>query len=347
MIPRSKAALWFLSVLAGASACSNESDGDDADYETQATLDVKNYVSGELAKLTAAAEAIQKAAPAPDDDGWNAESDAAAVENMRKAWKQARIAYERVEGSIAVLFPELDAATDERYDGFIEEAADDNLFDGEGVTGVHAIERILWSNTTPEHVVKFEAELPNYVAAAFPKTKEEAEDFKNGLCAQLVKDTKAMQDGIKATTIDSTSAFWGMIGSVQEQSEKTDLAASGQDESRYAQHTLADMRANLEGARAVFSAFRPWIEDSSDDAKRIQDELDALDAAYSEVDGDALPRVPADFNPDKPSEEALESPYGKLWKLLGEKTDETDPESLVSIMGNAATEMGIPGIVEE
>lgn len=344
MTPRSKAALYLTTVLCGAAGCSN---GSDSDYETQATLDVKKYVGAEVAKLTAAAEAIQKAAPDADDDGWNAKDDAEAVENMRKSWKQARTAYERIEGSIAVLFSGLDVSTDERYDGFIETAPDENLFDDQGVVGVHAIERILWSDSTPERVVKFEKALDGYKEAAFPKTKEEADEFKNKLCARLVTDTRKMRDDFGTVALDTTSAFRGMIASVQEQSEKTNKAASGEDESRYAQNTLADMRANLEGARAVFGAFRPWIDEAGNDSGLINKEFDSLDAAYSAVKSDALPEVPAGFNPDDPKDQDLDTPYGKLWKLLVEKTDDTNPDSLVSIMGKAADKMGIPGLTDE
>ena len=344
MMRRSRAALCLTTLLCGAAACSNESD---SDLEAQATLDTKKYVGAELAKLTAAAEAIQKAAPAADDDGWNAKSDATAVADMRKAWKQARTAYERIEGSIAVLFAGLDADTDERYDGFIEEAPDQDLFDDEGVIGVHAIERILWSDSTPERVVKFEKTLPGYKEAAFPQNKEEAEGFKNKLAARLVRDTKKMRDDFAALGLESDSAFRGMIASVQEQSEKTDKAASGEDESRYAQNTLADMRANLEGARAVFAAFRPWIDEAGNDSKRIEKEFDALDAAYSAIKGDALPEVPEGGNPDEPKDEHRDTPYGKLWQLLGEKTDDTEKDSLVSIMAAAADKMGIPGLEAE
>ena len=55
---------------------------------------------------------------------------------MRSEWKKARLACERVEGSIAVLFPEFDESTDQRYDGLLENATDTNLFDDEVVTGV-------------------------------------------------------------------------------------------------------------------------------------------------------------------------------------------------------------------
>jgi iron uptake system component EfeO len=320
------------------------------DYEGDATLTVRDYVGGQLEKLSKASEALQKAAPEPDADGWNADDDAAAVGDMRKAWGDARAAYERIEGSIVVLFHELDLSTDERYDGFIESDPDAYLFDGQGVTGVHAIERILWSDTIPERVVQFESKLDGYVKAAFPSTESEARDFKTGLCQRLVDDTHEMSSEFKSLgTLDSTTAFRGMIGSMREQSEKTTKAASGEDESRYAQNTLADMRANLAGARAVFEAFRPWIEadTSVTKAKEIASGLDSIEKAYAATSGNALPEVPVGFNPDDPSEDDLATPYGKLWSLLNKQTDPRDATSLVAKMNASADAMRIPGIADQ
>lgn len=343
---RRKLALWLGAALCGLSACSNADDGDE-DFETQATLGVKDFVGVQLQKLSSAAQAIQDAAPEADEDGWNADDDPESLEDMRAAWKQARSAYEHIEGSIAVLFAGLDVDTDARYDAFIEIDPDDYLFDGEGVIGMHAIERILWSDSTPDYVVKFEEALPGYQAAAFPQTKQEADDFKNALCARLVKDTQKMRDDFDSIALQAGTAFRGMILSVQEQSEKTNKAATGEDESRYAQNTLADMRANLSGARSVYEAFKPWIEATDGDTETIESNLDKLDQAYDAVDGDALPRVPDGFNPDEPSDKDLSTAYGKLWKLLVEQTDEDQADSLVALMADAADGMQLPGIEAE
>ncbi|HEY2735801.1 MAG TPA: EfeM/EfeO family lipoprotein [Polyangiales bacterium] len=328
-----------------ASACGGDDSAKASDVQTEAILGVKDYVNAQLKALATSSIALQKAAPAPDDDGWNATDDAAAVDAMKKAWAQTRDAYEKIEGSIAVLFPQLDVSTDERYDGFLgSDGPDDDLFDGQGVTGVHAIERILWSDSIPERVVAFESTLDGYVAASFPTTKQDADEFKNGLCQRLVDDVKKMQDEFGDNALDSSAAFRGMIGSMQEQSEKTTLAASGEDESRYAQRTLDDMRANLAGAEAVFKAFQPWINKAAgqDQDTQIQSGFKMVGDAYSLVDGSALPAVPDDFNPDSPSDADLQTPYGKLWKLLQTQTDLNSDSSLVSEMSSAADEMQIP-----
>jgi iron uptake system component EfeO len=324
------------------------SDTQSSDYEGAATLTVKNYVDAQLEKLNSGALAIQKAAPAPDADGWNAKDDAAAVSSMRRAWGDTRDAYERIEGSIAVLFHELDVSTDERYDGFLADGPDDDLFDGEGVTGVHAIERILWSDSIPERVVSFESTLDGYQPAAFPKTRQEADEFKNKLIGRLITDTQSMRDDFHGVALAPSAAFRGMIGSMQEQSEKTKLAASGEDESRYAQRTLADMRANLAGAVAVFDAFKPWINAAAGAGKYevISGGFKTISAAYAEIDGAALPPVPDGFDPDAPSDADLKTPYGKLWKLLHTETDLNVDGSLVSKMSSAADAMGIPEFQE-
>jgi iron uptake system component EfeO len=334
-----------LTALLGCGLCiACGADTKTTNYDAAATLGVQKYIDTQLEKLHQGALALQKAAPAADADGWNAHDDAAAVATMRKAWGDTRDAYERIEGSIAVLFLSLDKSTDARYDGFLADGPDDDLFDGDGVTGVHAIERILWSDSVPERVLKFESTLDGYTPAAFPQTRAEADEFKNKLVARLVQDTQTMRDEFQGNALDSSAAFRGMIGSMREQSEKTKLAASGEDESRYAQRTLADMRENLAGAIAVFDAFKPWINSAAGKAQddAIAAGFKSISDAYAELDGPALPAVPDHFNPDKPTAADLETPYGKLWKLLHEQSDLNANDSLVTKLSSAASSMGIP-----
>lgn len=330
--------LLFVSLLA-LSACAASA----RDEEAVAIDRVKAYVGGQLDALVTASAAIQSAAPPADADGWNASDDAAAVAEMRAHWGEARDAYESIEGAIAVLFPDLDAATDERYDGFVAEAPDDDLFDGEGVTGVHAIERILWADAQPSWVVEFESGLPNYRAAAYPATAAEAEAFRAELVARLVTDVTRMRDDFEPLALDSAAAYGGVIGSLAEQSEKVSLAATGEDESRYAQHTLADMRANLAGGREIFAAFEPWLVSAGGDEliDATHAQFDAIAAAYAAIDGNALPPVPADWNPDAPTEADLATPYGQLWRLLGTQTD-PDADGVVARMAEGAELLEIP-----
>ncbi len=336
--------------LLGVAACGNEEDPPvETDFEKQSLLAVKTYITGEVDDLAAAAVALKAAAPDADADGWSATTDAAAVTAMKAEWKKARIAYERVEGAIAVLFPNLDVATDERYDGFLEEGPDTNLFDAEGVTGVHGIERILWADSHPPEVVTFESTLTGYQAAAFPATQAEAEAFKNELLEQLVIDTAKMKADFSPLALDSSTAYRGVIGSMEEQLEKVSLAQTGESESRYAGHTLADMRANLEGGEATFAAFEPWIGSKEGGAAlitKVKASFANIRAEYSVTSGDSIPPVPATWNPDDPSAEDLMTPYGKLYTLLTTEADPGMATSLVSVMTDGASMLGIPTLPE-
>ncbi|MEW5743001.1 MAG: EfeM/EfeO family lipoprotein [Myxococcota bacterium] len=307
-----------------------------------ALLSTKSYVQENLTGLHQASTALCEAAPTA---AWNGVTDRAAIDTMKARWKEARVHYERVEGAIAVLFPELDAATDERYDGFLESEADLNLFDDQVVTGVHAIERILWADAIPAEVVTFEQGLGSkYVPAAFPATTQEAQDFKTKLCARLVKDTKTMRDDFAPLALDTPAAFRGVIGSMEEQLEKTSFAATGEEESRYAQHTLADMRANLEGAVNTYEAFAPWLLSlgKTDLDKRIRAGFARVKAGYDAVPGEALPRPPSTWSSLSPSAADRLTPFGKLYTLVEDETNPARDGSLVKDLSAAADALGIP-----
>lgn len=308
------------------------------------TLAVKADIDTQLGLLADAAVALQNAAPTADADGWSRSADAAAVAAMETEWKKARVAYERVEGAIAVLFPDLDAATDERYDGFIEAGADDNVFDGSGVTGIHGIERIVWSDRIPAHVLAFEEALPNFSPASFPTTQQQAADFRDGLVGQLVIDTAKMRDDFAPLALDASAAFRGVIGSLEEQREKVALASTGEDESRYAQHTLADMRANLLGGLTTWAHFSASVAEAggADVVTQVEAGFARVQAAYDALDGDAIPAVPATWNEETPSADDLATPYGRLFTLLSTEADADNADSLVSAMNAAADLLGIP-----
>ena len=340
-IPSPTILLPLLTVLACDSSGSDPAD----DPEKAAALEVEAYVAGELDNLVTAVEALQAAAPEPDADGWNATDDADAVARMRQHWHEARVSYERVEGAIAVLFPELDASTDERYDGFVEVEADSDLFDGEGVTGIHAIERILWSDAQPPEVVAFEMGLSNYAPAAYPADAAQAQAFRDELAARLVADVHRMRDELEPVALDAATAYGGVLGSIAEQLEKVELAQTGEQESRYAQHTLADMRANLEGGAAIFAAFEPWLrslDGGNEAADAVTGGMARIQAAYDALPGDALPPVPETWSSVMPSDDDLATPYGSLHAMLTAEVDLDDPSSLLAAMVAAADLMDIP-----
>jgi len=328
------------------------SDDEEKVGEEQSTLQVKDTISNQLDQLLSAAQALRTATPAPDADGWNCTADKAACDSMKEAWKKARAAYERVEGAIAVLFPDLDASTDARYEDFLEECEDINLFDGECVTGVHAIERLLWAGEHPAEVTAFESQLPGYKAAAFPTTMQQATDFRESLVGKLVADAEKMKSDFRPLALDASAAFRGVIGSMGEQLEKVHLAATGEDESRYAQHTLADMRYNLEGGQSTYNAFRKWLL-TLDNGKGLDTAIQAgfnrINERYTTLKGqygDSLPTVPATWESDNPSAADQMSDYGQLLKLLNDEANADNPQSLVSQMNKAADGLGIPQLPE-
>ncbi|MFT3770562.1 MAG: EfeM/EfeO family lipoprotein [Minicystis sp.] len=316
---------------------------DDAEREQEAVVAVKAEIQTHLDELAAAVTALQKAAPAPDADGWSADADKAAVDAMRAEWKKARIAYESVEGALAVVFPQLDFVLDARYDAFIEATPDDDLFDDTGVTGMHAVERILWANAIPPQVLAFESALVNYQPATFPRTQDEATAFRDKLCARLVADVESMRSQWKTLALDAPAAYRGAMGSMEEQREKVVKAATGEEESRYAQFTLADMRANVAAGKATYAAFRDWLlikegGDAVDQA--VEQGFAALDAGYAAISGDSLPPVPEGWSSEAPSAELLETPFGKLFVIVQGQAELDTQGSLVSSMTKAEQMLG-------
>jgi iron uptake system component EfeO len=212
------------------------------------------------------------------------------------------------------------------------------------VIGIHAVERILWADSHPAYVVTFESALTGYVPAAFPVSDQEATDYRDLLVQRLVDDVGTMQSGFEPLALDAAAAYEGVVGSMAEQVEKVALAATGEDESRYAQHTLADMRANLAGGLAIYESFSAWVvsEDGGEELDaELRDGFSRVSAAYDALPGDAVPAVPATWNPDALSEADLATEYGQLWALLSAEADPATDGSLVERMVAAAATIGI------
>jgi iron uptake system component EfeO len=313
-----------------------------AQFQANAESDVKNRVTDQLAALHQAGVDLRDATPT--GGGWSA-ADRSSIDRMKVAWQRTRVAYESIEGAIAVLFPDIDHTIDDRYNNFLaQDGPDTDLFDGRGVTGMHAIERVLWSDQLPAGVVAYESRLDGYVAARFPQTQAEAQEFHDGLAQRLVTDIESMQQQFAPLALDDAAAFRGVIGSLHEQIEKIDLASSSEDESRYAQNTLADMRANLQGGLDTFELFRSWllsVKGSDALARQIEARFAAIKAAYDAIPGSALPPEPAGYNPDMPSASDATTPYGQLRALLATEADPMRDGSIVNSMDQAADAMGI------
>jgi iron uptake system component EfeO len=328
----------------------------DAEYEKAAVQGMHDLLLGDIQDMIAAAQDLQAAAPTPPDRGWDAKLDADAIAKMRNAWVAARAAYELSEGALAPLFPNLDLAIDARYDDFMtqlqSEGGDKNLFDDKGVTGMHGIERILYADVIPPYVDQFEKTLPGYVPAAFPATADEAASFKNKLCARFITDAQTLEAQWTPANIQVVIAYQGLVSLVREQLEKVQKAASFEEESRYSQRTMADLRNNLAGAKAAYANFKPWIQskknasDPSKDGPSIDAAIEKgfadLDAAYQAVQGEGIPTPPDTWSSVNPSAADLMTPFGKLWTSVKAAADSTVDTSIVAHMNKAGELLGFP-----
>ncbi len=324
-----------------------------ADEEAQRTRverEMKRWLVTKIRDFRVAAEDLQRAAPVTSGRGWDERADAAAIAAMKDAWGRAREAYELVEGAVAPLFPESDTATDARYDDFLTTlgaAGDPKPFDAEGIVGVHAIERILWADSIPPETVDFEKGIPGYRPAAFPASEAEARDFKDKLAAKLVTDIAALEEQLGPIELDIAFAFRGLIDLTNEQLEKVDRASTGREESRYAQTTLRDLRANREGCLAAYKLFQPWLlaRGGAELDSQVLSAFDRLKTSYDALPGTAIPRPPQGWSSLEPKPEHAATPFGKLFQVVRRETDDNQKGSLsTSLMGVADT-LGLPKAV--
>ena len=334
-------------LLLGCSSNGDGSSSSDAEHQREVIEGMHQSLLSDLEVLHGAAGDLRDVAPVPQGRGWDAAEDEEAIASMTEAWVQARSAYERVEGAIAPLFPDLDRAIDARYEDFLQELGDDgdqDLFDDQGVTGMHAIERILYVPTTPESVVEVESTLLGYQAAAWPATEAEAAEFKEKLAARLVADTQELRDQWQPQHIDLAGAFEGLVSLMNEQREKVNKAASEEEESRYAQRTMADLRDNLAGTTNIYALFQSWLLTKPDGAEidsDIEAAFDALDTAYSDVNGDSIPRPPETWSSESPSKADLGTPFGRLYQAVQDAVDPNRAGSAVDGMNRAAVVLGL------
>jgi iron uptake system component EfeO len=324
----------------------------DEQHRTEAVQAMHDKLLVDVQALAQAVSDLKDAAPTPVGRGWDKTLDAAAIASMRAAWIRARTAYEHIEGALAPLFPDIDTSIDARYDDFLANlggAGDAYLFDDTGVIGMHAVERVLYADVIPARVVTFEMSLQGYVAAAMPATELEAADFKNKLCAKLVTDTKTLLGEWTPAKIDIAIAYSGLVSLVEEQREKAVKASTSEEESRYSQRTMTDLRDNLAGTKTVYGVFQPWLLSKTNGGADLDRDILAglarLDAAYTKVSGEAIPAPPATWSAESPSAADLMTPFGQLYTSITEEVDRTKPTSVVSKLDAAGTLLGfaVPG----
>jgi iron uptake system component EfeO len=334
-------ALFPLALLAPSCASDNDLVLADAAHDASASAGAKQLLLARAQALHAAAQALQAEAPAT---AWSAATTPGAVAAMRASWKQAHAAYQGLEGITDLDFSSLDAVLDTRYDDALAAGADADLFDGQGFVGLHAVERILWSDSIPADVTAFESGLPGYVAAAFPATDAQAAEMQTALLGRLVSDTAALEAAVAALALDSPTAYHATFDLVKAQVAKVEEAGAGKDESRYAGATLADMRANVIAAQATHAVFHDWLLSKKGGAA-VDAEISAgfsrLQAAYAAVQGDGLPPVPAGWSSVAPTADMLATPFGALFQATGAESDATADGSLAHAMQEAVDLLGI------
>lgn len=308
----------------------------DADFRTEVTAAMHTAMTQNLADMVQAARELQTAAPL---HGWNVTADAAAIARMRDAWKSMRVAWEQVEGAVSPMFPDLDYSMDSRYEDLLGAQGDPYLFDGNGVIGMHAIERILFAPMTRPEVVTFERALTGYKPSAYPATDNEAVAFKTQLVQRLIDDAMRLQSSWMPEDVDIATGYQGMVALMNEQQDKVELAASGAEESRYSNITLADLRNNLTGTTQAYDLFRDWIHSKSSAVSSdqlVQNQFSSLRNAYASTPGESLPAAPPNWAPSDPTD----SDFGKLWQQVHASVDPNSQGSVVFEMNRIAELLG-------
>jgi iron uptake system component EfeO len=169
-----------------------------------------------------------------------------------------------------------------------------------------------------------------------------------------VTDSKYLLDSWTPTMIDVSGAFGGLIALMNEQQEKVNKAATGEEESRYSQRTMADLRANLVGTQKIYDLFSSWLKSEPTPASAasvpsgaaidaaITADFAALAAVYATVAGDAIPQPPVTWAAENPSPADLQTPFGMLYEAVHDAVDASMPGSTVDEMTQAAALLGIP-----
>jgi hypothetical protein len=162
----------------------------------------------------------------------------------------------------------------------------------------------------------------------------------------MVDDSQWLAAQWKSLSIDLNVVFMGLTGLIASQAEKVSLAAVHQEESRYSQTTLADLRSNLAGTRAIYQLFTPWLESKAFGValnKNALDALDELDRIYSTIDGNSVPAPPATWNAGaaQQSQADLQTQFGVLYTTVSQAVDVNRSGSAVDAMNHVAWALGL------
>ena len=127
-------------------------------------------------------------------------------------------------------------------------------------------------------------------------------------------------------------------------------ASTGEEESRYSQRTLADIRDNLAGTTTVYDFFQPWLSTKAngrghrrEDRRRFcyldadplrdvpgrHDSRAADDVEFASPDGDLYMKISS-------------TPFGQLYTGVRTAADPNTAGSIVFEMNAAAVALGFP-----
>lgn len=333
-------------------ACGAGKTPSDTDFEAAVVGNTYQLLRVQVHALHQAAIDFQDAAPLPPDRGWDAALDDAALVSMRNSWVAMRRAWESAEGVLPKLFPSSDGALDSRYEDLLAPSTDGaaapgdpDPFDGSGVIGMHAVERILYAHDTPPAVVDWEAtQVPGSMPAVWPATAAEAAAFKTELCQQLVQDTATLVESLKVEAINLAVSFEGLTGLMSAQEEKVNLAADQEEESRYSLRTMDDLRQNLAGTIAIYSEFAEWLATKPGGLAinaEVEQALNMLGQIYSAVEGDAIPEPPQHWDSKLPSTADQQTAFGVLYRAVVQAVDPNRTGSAVDAMNQAARALNL------
>ena len=190
--------------------------------------------------------------------------DAAAIADMKAAWIGCRTAYEHIEGALAPIFPDIDAAIDARYDDFLaalpERRQRSLRRHGRHRDARHRAHPLLRRDAGARRRAS-SRRCPATSPPRFPATAQEAATSRPS-CAKLDRRraVAAEQLGARPRRIDLGAAFQGLVSLMNEQREKVNKAATQRGGVALLAATMADLRDNLAGTERVYALFQPWIQ---------------------------------------------------------------------------------------
>lgn len=314
---------WLALTVVAAGCGSQDPSGSD-----DVAISFRGYFRTHLVALSDALENL--AVHAPRDRAWNAQADPALVERMRTAWKAAHRAAVAVTEPLSELFPQA-GRMDSNWDREIDRVQrDENPFDDIGVTGLHAIERILWADVVSEMVLTVERRHEGYAMARTPATAKEAADYATQLVGGLHRDAQALAEASSVPGYDLGFAEKAVKLQARALLRMVIVGGEpGRSESRYSDTStdaLVDQLGALAGTWKILRAAlrRQGVPVGS---FQVADAgLERVHAAVAAIGPGPIPARPEGFNPFHPTQEDRESAFGRLYfsveaEILGASSD--------------------------